>query len=56
MITRSPIVPGEEEMKLNTRARSSKLRVFEKVKLTLILKIKCIIILEVFMREGNIQI
>jgi 16S rRNA (cytosine1402-N4)-methyltransferase len=30
VITRKPIVPGEEEMKLNTRARSSKLRVFEK--------------------------
>lgn len=31
VITRKPIVPSEEEMELNKRAKSSKLRVFEKI-------------------------
>ncbi len=31
VITRKPIVPGNEELKDNTRAKSSKLRVFEKI-------------------------
>ncbi|PZX63635.1 16S rRNA (cytosine(1402)-N(4))-methyltransferase RsmH [Hydrotalea sandarakina] len=31
LITKKPIVPGEAEMKLNTRSRSAKLRVAEKI-------------------------
>lgn len=32
VITRKPIVPGEEELEYNSRAKSSKLRVFERVR------------------------
>ena len=32
MITRKPIIPGEDEMKNNPRSQSAKLRVFEKLK------------------------
>ena len=31
VVTRKPIVPGEEELEENSRAKSSKLRVFERV-------------------------
>ena len=31
VITRKPIVPGEEELKENSRAKSAKLRVFERI-------------------------
>src|SRR5690606_7185150 len=31
VITRKPIVPGEEELRINPRSRSAKLRVAEKV-------------------------
>ncbi|MCR5736407.1 MAG: 16S rRNA (cytosine(1402)-N(4))-methyltransferase RsmH [Eubacterium sp.] len=31
VITRKPIVPSEEEMEMNTRSKSSKLRIFERV-------------------------
>jgi 16S rRNA (cytosine1402-N4)-methyltransferase len=31
LITKKPIVPGEAEIKLNTRSRSAKLRVAEKI-------------------------
>ena len=31
IITRKPIAPGEEELKVNPRSKSSKLRVFEKL-------------------------
>ena len=30
IVTRKPVVPSEEEMKTNTRSKSSKLRVFER--------------------------
>ena len=30
VITRKPIVPGEEELEYNKRSKSSKLRVFER--------------------------
>ena len=30
IITRKPIAPSEEELKINKRAKSSKLRVFER--------------------------
>jgi len=30
-VTRKPIVPSEEELEINPRARSSKLRVLEKL-------------------------
>ena len=32
VITRKPILPGEEEIKVNSRAKSAKLRVFERKK------------------------
>ncbi|MGN0334065.1 MAG: 16S rRNA (cytosine(1402)-N(4))-methyltransferase RsmH [Lachnospiraceae bacterium] len=32
VITRKPIVPGEEELEYNSRAKSSKLRVFERIR------------------------
>ena len=32
VITRKPILPGEEELKNNSRSKSAKLRVFERVK------------------------
>ncbi|MDO5127885.1 MAG: 16S rRNA (cytosine(1402)-N(4))-methyltransferase RsmH [Eubacteriales bacterium] len=32
IITRKPIVPGEQELETNARAKSSKLRVFEKIR------------------------
>ena len=31
VITRKPIVPGEEELRENSRAKSAKLRVFERI-------------------------
>jgi len=31
IITKKPILPGEEEMKINSRSKSAKLRVFEKI-------------------------
>jgi 16S rRNA (cytosine1402-N4)-methyltransferase len=31
LINRKPIVPGEEELELNSRARSAKLRIAEKL-------------------------
>lgn len=31
VITRKPVIPGEEELKANSRSRSAKLRVFERV-------------------------
>jgi len=31
VVTRKPIVPGEEELKENSRAKSAKLRVFERI-------------------------
>jgi len=31
IITKKPIVPTEEEIAVNSRSRSSKLRVFEKI-------------------------
>jgi len=31
VITKKPILPTEEEMKSNSRAKSAKLRVFEKI-------------------------
>jgi 16S rRNA (cytosine1402-N4)-methyltransferase len=31
IVTRKPIVPGEEELEQNSRAKSSKLRVFERI-------------------------
>ena len=32
MITRKPVVPGDQELEENPRSKSSKLRVFEKIK------------------------
>lgn len=33
VVTRKPILPGEEELKVNNRAKSAKLRVFERTKI-----------------------